>query len=448
MFVCTEGTTKGSTGNKRACIVVLGDFGRSPRMQFHCASLARHGIDVDVVSYSGSTPHEMITSNQRIAQHSLLTPHQLKAGMPRAVYLFAAVVKTLQLIVTLLYRLLTVPRPDAYLVQTPPAIPALACVKLACLLRNSKMVVDWHNLGYSILALARPESSLLVRIYKGYERLMGPLSDYNFCVTVAMKAWLKATWGVSASTLYDRAPEIFKRLDVNDQHELFIRLSRSHNGVLDGLDTSSTVFTEKKASTGVASLRNDRPLLLVSSTSWTADEDFGVLLKSLEIYDAQASNGTKHPDIVCIITGKGPMKAHYMEVIAQKSLAHVQVYTMWLEAEDYPKLLGAADIGVSLHYSSSGLDLPMKVVDMFGCSLPVCAIDFDCLDELVKDNVNGKVFDTSATLASHFETLFEGFPTHCEKLESLRSGTEEFRRIRWNESWDETAWPIMMEAMR
>ena len=146
-------------------------------------------------------------------------------------------------------------------------------------------------------------------------------------------------------------------------------------------------------------LRAERPALLVSSTSWTADEDFGLLLEALEIYNRVASadgDDKSLPRILVMITGKGPLKDMYMNKIQrhQHSWDFVRCISAWLDAPDYPLLLGcsfflsrwmsvlmsrntgSADIGISLHTSSSALDLPMKIVDMFGCGLPVCALDF------------------------------------------------------------------------
>ena len=37
------------------CVVVLGDLGRSPRMQYHSLSLADAGFTVDVVGYGGES---------------------------------------------------------------------------------------------------------------------------------------------------------------------------------------------------------------------------------------------------------------------------------------------------------------------------------------------------------------------------------------------------------
>lgn len=129
-------------------------------------------------------------------------------------------------------------------------------------------------------------------------------------------------------------------------------------------------------------------------------------------------------------------------------LKRVAFRTMWLSAEDYPLLLGSADLGVCLHTSSSGLDLPMKVVDMFGCGLPVCAASYSCIEELVKVERNGLLFSSSSELADHLLMLFNGFPNKCNVLASLRNGALETSfSAAWTTEWEEHAKPLVLEVI-
>ncbi|PIA24716.1 hypothetical protein AQUCO_71800001v1, partial [Aquilegia coerulea] len=342
----------------RAAVVVLGDFGRSPRMQYHALSLARQAnLEVDVVAYGA--------------------------------------------------------------------------VQWASWFRRAAFVVDWHNFGYTLLGLSLGRSSWFVRIYHWFEKHFGRMADGALCVTRAMQHELAEKWGITATVLYDHPPEFFHPASLEEKYKLFCRLKKNiiyPYGIRDCVsmgtmgtstsDSNDTLFTTQVGTE--ISLKMNRPAIIVSSTSWTADEDFGMLLDAAVMYDRRVAailnedksveeeqlwkyidNGRQYsyPRLLFIITGKGPEKGKYEKKIRRLRLKHVAFRTMWLPAEDYSLLLGSADLGVCLHTSSSGLDLPMKVVDMFGCGLPVCAVSYPCIEELVKVEKNGLLFSSSSELA-------------------------------------------------
>jgi beta-1,4-mannosyltransferase len=242
-----------------------------------------------------------------------------------------------------------------------------------CFFRNTELVIDWHNFGYSILALKLGSSHPLVKISALYENIFSRIASQHFTVTEAMSRVLKNSYGVTARTLHDRPAAIFRPISTQERTKFLSRLPETAQYAQDLSSSSKSPWK-----------------LIVSPTSWTADEDFSVLLDALSAYSAQATSKVYLPKIIAIITGKGPLKEHYLSKIKamnqEKKLLNVVIQTAWLSPEDYATLLGAADLGVSLHTSSSGVDLPMKVVDMFGAGLPVVGWGkFEAWPELVKE---------------------------------------------------------------
>ncbi|XP_070380244.1 chitobiosyldiphosphodolichol beta-mannosyltransferase [Dermacentor albipictus] len=430
--------TEDAQRRRRVAVVVLGDFGHSPRMNYHALSLAKERLEVDVVAYSGSKPGPDVLSNPHIHLHLMREPPGFQKYVPRLV---AYVLKVLWQSLALFFSLMFLPKPSHVLVQNPPSVPTLPVVWFCCLLRGSALVVDWHNYGYSILALALGPGHLLVRICRWCEKTFGKKAKSAFCVSQAMKQDLESNWKVHADVLYDKPSSTFQPTAIEEQHTLFQRLATEYPELAHTSDSSDeadggNIFTQAAPDSYAATLRPDRPALIVSSTSWTEDEDFSVLLDALIEYSTRKEQGDSGlPDLFCIITGKGPQKDHYLSLIRANPLAHVKFLAPWLSAQDYPKMLGSADLGVCLHTSSSKLDLPMKVVDMFGCDLPVCAIDYPCLRELVKPGETGLVFETSSELCQQICDLLQGFPKPTELLDSLRANVQKWQAVRWDDNW-------------
>ncbi|KAJ7785701.1 mannosyltransferase, partial [Mycena metata] len=437
---------------RSVAIVVLGDIGRSPRMMYHAESFIENDFFTEIIGYGGST---LIPSLEKAQIRYLPEPPHWMRRLP---FLISAPIKVVLQVLSIFVQLFTIPNPPEFiLVQNPPSIPTLAIVWLVGRMRGSKVIIDWHNLGYSILAMRFPRQGKhhpLVRLAKWYtfERTFGRTAYAHLFVTEAMRNFLVEEWDLQGIkiVLHDRPPRRFHQSTPQGIHDLFaVKLEKplasepslkgflpAHNAPYSTAFTATDASSMKHDSPPPASvfdpiysqvkapfLREDRPALVVSSTSWTEDEDFSILLSALGKYEIKAAAANKKlPKLLVILTGKGPLRDKYMSEVGelQKKWHWVRCVNRWLEAEDYPVLLGAADLGISLHASSSGLDLPMKVVDMFGCALPVCALDFSCLDELVKDGKNGLVFKDATQLAEQMETLLTGFPD-CPRLSKLRS---------------------------
>jgi beta-1,4-mannosyltransferase len=178
-----------------------------------------------------------------------------------------------------------------------------------------------------------------------------------------MRNYLIKQYGLrNVTTLMDKPPERYKPLNSAAQAMFLETLPETR-----GIDRNKTK-------------------ILVTSTSYTADEPLLPLLSALIKYNE--TQNLDLPRILLLITGRGPMQEQYRKVIAHSSLSgnnpdkKCTVKMMWLKPDDYPRLLACADLGISLHISSSGLDFPMKIIDLFGCGVPVCAIRFKAYDNL------------------------------------------------------------------
>ena len=476
-------------------------------MQYHAQSLSGMGVErVTLLGYDGERCMRTIENNCRIVQHRLSVP-EFGEGV-RRLPLLHAVLKGLAILFSILQALMSLPTYDAIIIQNPPALPALAACVLADLLRlffkpSAQIIIDWHNLGFSMFQEKVGKRAVVVRVSYQLEKLFAKAAHKHFCVSKAMSKWLWENFRVVAKVLYDRPNASFKQEppSVVERHNLLHRLgftptelfglpalSMEYSGdgggggrgaMGEGQHSVTTIHTQQRFSVSaeygmvgkqpsLLSGNNDRIPLIISSTSWTPDEDFTILLEALldlnkrlvrveeQEKKGKEKGGERGMRVMVVVTGKGPTKQAFLDRIDaltsqnEQPLSHVCIRTLWLEPDDYPLLMRCADIGVCLHTSTSGLDLPMKVLDMFGSGLPVVAVKFPTLPELVQDGENGFIFDSShpqALSESLFALLSNGKGAHFPSPAYLAMKERAGELSNWDTNWTEHAEPIIRRVL-
>ena len=400
-------------------------------MQYHARALSVSGAEVDFVGYEGAPLPTFITGDPRIHTHTL-PEAQLRfrrAGHWEATFALLAAIDALRLSRHLYRALMRLPKFDLLLVQNPPALPTLVVARLVARLRGARFVIDWHNLGYSQLALRLGRRHVAVRLSRWFEMIAARAATAHLCVSRGFARFLADRFKLSdVHVLYDRPASAFTPLHHLEREQirqaLFSRLE-----IRGGKDVG----------------------FIVSPTSWTADEDFDVIIDAVRDLEDRVRGweanhpGRRFPDLAILVTGDGHRRAEFERRFAGLPARRVQLRTRWLDPDDYPRIVGAADLGLCLHRSSSGVDIPMKVVDLFGAGVPVCALDYGaCLAERVRHGENGLLFSTARQLSDLLFDLFETFPADTSLLDRLRTGARRAARPTWEEGWTREARPVLL----
>ncbi|MDH5324852.1 MAG: glycosyltransferase [Gammaproteobacteria bacterium] len=384
-------------------IVVLGDLGRSPRMQLHALALADLA-KVCLIGEAGHAPYPQVEIHSDIQQY-LIRPLDRYLTMKRT-----GLRSALQLIwqsIALLIALLRSPKADVILMQCPPSLPAFSICRAVAKLKSSRLVLDWHNYSFSILAQRLGEDHWIVKLVKYYEKRMGPKAHTNLCVSVCMKQELQQRWGLpQVQVFHDRPGPMFFPL-------------------------SPTQLAQTRA---LYPKYFKNSFNIICPSSWSSDDDFELLLQALPLLEQIAEQSCLNFSF--LLTGDGPTKAHWSPILTGLNLNHIQVFTPWLDAADYPKLVGCAHLGLSLHRSTSKVDLPMKIVDMQGAGLVVCALDYGpCLQEQIQDGINGFLFTTPGQLAQKLLQL--ATPQSVELLQTMQERVIARTTVTWEQQWQQ-----------
>lgn len=326
--------------DKNFAVIVFGDLGRCPRMQNHALVLADEGATVRLIGVRGKRVQRAIGEHPNISVHEL----GVLAPAPQShttVRLIVAGMRALSLFISLLRLLIWQgPKGELLLIQSPPLVPLLWAAFLAHRIKKNAIIIDWHNFGYTVLAQSLQPNSLWVRLYLTLEFHGHQRVSLHLAVSEALSQDLQAR-GLSPVLVLPDGP----------------------------VDRHQRVWVKP-----TLELAPDRRTVIIPS-SWSVDDDFDLLSRAIPQLAQLVERGVL-PPLQLLLTGDGPLRVSVGDTLRGLADEHVRIFDVCLEYEEYLGLLRRADVGLSLHRSTSKLDVPIKIFDMMSAGLDIVALDY------------------------------------------------------------------------
>lgn len=374
---------------RTAIVVVLGDLARSPRMLNHAHALRGEGFRVHLVGDANTPLPSALLEDPGVRLHALPPAGSRRAGVLAA----AGRVRARRGVLAHVLERIDPPA-TVLLAQLPPGLPTLAPVLATGRRLRAPVILDWHNFGWDVAALRGGVARRLAPVLRRRELALAHGAQRHLAVSDPLAAALDGHGIPGAHPLPDAANR-------------WLHWPRSDGG--------------------------GDPPTLVCPMSWSDDDDLELLAHALRrLSDPPPAS---RPAARLLLTGTGPRARDWQPRLTALSTPQLTITTEFVPADGYPAALAGAALGLSLHRSASGVDYPMKIVEMRRVGLPVLALRSgpDALSGFRAPG-DGRTFTSASELAD----LLEAFllrPEAAEARAKLRSSCLAPDRDDWLDRW-------------
>lgn len=133
-----------------------------------------------------------------------------------------------------------------------------------------------------------------------------------------------------------------------------------------------------------------------------------------------AKFSSRDPQLRLVVAGEGPAKAYHMNQAQEMGISDKVVFTGFVNDEELPLFYSACDVfTIASRFETQGL----VVLEAMACGKPVVGINYRAVAELVKDGINGYLFDDEESWCKAVE---KGLNATAELRVRARASAEQY----------------------
>lgn len=262
-------------------------------------------------------------------------------------------------------------------------IPIFPTNKCEILKKLKVDIIHTHGLFFMALRSMFAGRTLRLPVVVTFHTMITEAAEYYASLPLPKKLLDRLAW-IYLRQLLERAEVVIAPtraiLD-----ELYARAPGIRKGEVIPTGVNCEVFHPKVDGSRIRKkygLEDKKIILHLGRVAWEKNMDL--------IIDAFELISQKRDDVVLMIAGEGPAREHYARIADERGLGEKIIFTGFVDDKELPEYYAACDaFALASKFETQGLVL----LEAMACGKPVACINYRATAEIVRDGIDGYLFD-------------------------------------------------------